>query len=305
MTLNELDVQIDIEITAEQMRTYEEIIISTPQGRIAYTLTPQTQLNKIYRFKGKGHRRIGYNIADEVGDFYVKFTSTKISNTKEVPPTNHSLYLNLYNYYYPIGKTGDTHAIPSFISMFSECLEHPSTGYYGKDVYIVLEALDDILVITLQYTFHATTYDVEKTYCYKFFMGFTPDNQLHYACSSSFPDKFNQGERTIILEDDIAHFLNCMSIAMWNQEMRDKGYYASFDIEHDASIITLNEKHCTITQYLAEAFHVSAEPVSNTFLKERLMPNYIKQSALEMTEKRKREQYEADMRMQSFFDRFN
>ena len=168
-----------------------------------------------------------------------------------------------------------------------------------------LEALDDILVITLQYTFHATTYDVEKTYCYKFFMDFTPDNQLHYACSSSFPDKFNQGERTIILEDDIAHFLNCMSIAMWNQEMRDKGYYASFDIEHDASIITLNEKHCTITQYLAEAFHVSAEPVSNTFLKERLMPNYIKQSALEMTEKRKREQYEADMRMQSFFDRFN
>lgn len=73
MTLNELDVQIDIEITEEQMRANEEIIISTPQGRIAYTLTTQTQLNKIYRFKGKGNRRIGGNVADEVGNFYVKF----------------------------------------------------------------------------------------------------------------------------------------------------------------------------------------------------------------------------------------
>lgn len=77
MTLDELDVYIDIEITEQQMRTYEVIIISTPQGEIEYELSPQTHLNKIYRFIGKGNRRVGYNIADEVGDFCVRFILKK------------------------------------------------------------------------------------------------------------------------------------------------------------------------------------------------------------------------------------
>ena len=77
MTLNELDIHIDIEITEQQMRTYEVIIISTPQGEIEYELSPQTRLNKIYRFIGKGNRIVSNNIADEVGDFCVRFILKK------------------------------------------------------------------------------------------------------------------------------------------------------------------------------------------------------------------------------------
>lgn len=291
-----LDAEMYIEITSEQLKNCEEIIISTPQGKIAYKLNSDLKLDKYYRFKNKGYRSCGWNVKDEFGDLYVKFTIKKSTvnkvqqeeiQRKEVPQEK-TMSLELYCFY---SSMEDKYAVPSFISSFSECLEHETDGYYGKCVYIILQAVEDILVITMQYTHHLYADDDKRDYCYKFFMDFTPGSQMHCACSSYFPDKHNQGERDTMKEEDMAYLLNCMSISAWNQDMRDKGYYDSFDIKNDNSIITLNDEHCTITKYIAEAFNLKSSLELFTHSKEQLLPYYIRDLADEMKEKR---QWEAE-----------
>lgn len=74
MNLGNLDFKADVKITYKQLMNGEEIIVNTPQGkRIAYTLKPDMLLDKIYRIKGQGYRRTGYNGNDEVGDLYIQF----------------------------------------------------------------------------------------------------------------------------------------------------------------------------------------------------------------------------------------
>lgn len=63
-----LDKHITVAITSNQLRNYEEVIIETPQGKIAYKLTPQLNINKTYRCKHKG-----YQNDNSYGDLYIHF----------------------------------------------------------------------------------------------------------------------------------------------------------------------------------------------------------------------------------------
>lgn len=214
--------------------------------------------------------------------------SNNVSDEELLFHGGYGTQLELYCIYSPVGDTGDANAVPSFISEFSECLVHKVDGFYGKDVYIILEAVDDILIVTLEYTYQPDKHSYERPYCMKFFMDFTPGKQMHCACSSQFPDKYNRNKRDIMKEVDIALLFNCMSISMWNEDMQDKGYYASFDIENDDSEITLNDEHCTITEYIAEAFNVKSSLKPFVGSKEQLLPSHIRDLADKMKEKRER-----------------
>lgn len=58
------DSTLTVKITTEQMRNQEEIIIKTPQGKIAYKLSSNMDLRKKYRIKEKGYNN---------SDLYLKF----------------------------------------------------------------------------------------------------------------------------------------------------------------------------------------------------------------------------------------
>lgn len=55
---------LTVKITTEQMKNQEEIIIKTPQGKIAYKLSSNMDLRKKYRIKEKGYNN---------SDLYLKF----------------------------------------------------------------------------------------------------------------------------------------------------------------------------------------------------------------------------------------
>ena len=60
---------LTVKITTEQMKNQEEIIIKTPQGRIAYKLSSNMDLRKKYRIKEKGYNN---------SDLYLKFVVKEI-----------------------------------------------------------------------------------------------------------------------------------------------------------------------------------------------------------------------------------
>lgn len=67
--ISDIDKKVTISITSKQLKNNEEVLIETPQGNIAYRLNSKMELNRTYRFKGKGYT----NENNYQGDVYVRF----------------------------------------------------------------------------------------------------------------------------------------------------------------------------------------------------------------------------------------
>ncbi len=196
------------------------------------------------------------------------------------------------------GEPGELRAYGCFVMLFSDYLVHPSSGGYGKRACMDLQAIDDMLRISINYEHTRVEYDDyyyerQITQCYNLvgYMDFTPNNQMHYAESKCI-DTISKSNTTLLypsvtmtLMDEL---LEDMSIASIHLKARKEEYDAYFDIEHDDSTITYNGRHCTIAEYIAAYFDLT--PYSTTEAnRNSFISDYMRQKANEKSEARKKE----------------
>lgn len=198
-----------------------------------------------------------------------------------------------------------TYEIGQFVMTFSDYLKHPTSGGYGREACIDLQTFDDMLLVSMNYSYTngmeevCTTRDYNIT-CY---IDFTPNSQMHYAISKRIDYIFNSNyifDSDCIFDSNTAlqcssvstkaidNLFNDMTIATDFLSFNERGYDVSFDIKNDNSHILYNGKHCTITEYLKKYLNIL--PQSLNMDRNTIIPEHMRSCAKEKMIERKREE---------------
>lgn len=190
-------------------------------------------------------------ISPTIGKIYYR------SDTMNTKTNGKQLYL--YTTYFADSKGGDEYAIPQFLSLFRYYLPHSLTGRYGNDIELTIQSVENSLKICIEYEYGDEYGGSFRRYQLECGINFTPNDQYHYAYSTNAMYRNYEGDLPYATDEQITSLFNCFSIGWRDDTMRSKGYVADFNINDDDSKITYNGRHCTITEYISEAFNLKSE----------------------------------------------